>query len=190
MESVQKLPKWTETEDQQATFDDPQDEEAAEVGQELEEAPQGGPEPTWWLHWQTLFSLLQTQPTGKRPRTNKAPRILNSKRSFRLTKILTSNLASNPKRKKPRNVTTSSREENLQQGLSRTGHHPSEIKGFSKKENSEDGWTQEPNPGQAKDNLGEAASRVSEQQDRRSGASSLVSGDTQAVLLLAGAWRN
>lgn len=74
--------------------------------------------------------------------------------------------------------------------LSRTGHHPSEIKGFSKKENSEDGWTQEPNPGQAKDNLGEAASRVSEQQDRRSGASSLVSGDTQAVLLLAGAWRN
>jgi len=47
-------PKWGKTEEQHGTFNEAQDEEAAEVRQELEEAQEGGPEPSRRLHWRQL----------------------------------------------------------------------------------------------------------------------------------------
>lgn len=38
--------------EQHVTFDESKDEEAAEVGEELEEAQKRGPEPSRRLHWQ------------------------------------------------------------------------------------------------------------------------------------------
>lgn len=55
-----KISTEKETE-QHLTFDEPKDEEAAEVGQELEEVQQRGPEPSRRLHWQLpRVGLVQT----------------------------------------------------------------------------------------------------------------------------------